>query len=69
MVASTVSEERVEWQHSPRLQQVPITEYKTQCRRLAMAEAPRQQKRRLHRNPVSAIQALVNQHQELLTVQ
>ncbi|AVH71166.1 MULE transposase [Nostoc sp. 'Lobaria pulmonaria (5183) cyanobiont'] len=50
------------------IQQVPITEYKTQRRRLAMAEAPRQQKRRLHRNPVSAIQALVNQHQELLTV-
>lgn len=50
------------------IQQVPITEYKTQRRRLAMALAPRQQKRRLHRNPVSTIQALVNQHQELLTV-
>jgi hypothetical protein len=35
---------------------------------LALAEASRQQKRRLHRNPVSTIQALVNQHQELLTV-
>lgn len=33
-----------------------------------MALAPRKQKHRLHRNPVSAIQALVNQHQELLTV-
>jgi hypothetical protein len=50
------------------IQQVPITEYKTQRRRLALDEAPRQQKRRLHRNPVSTIQALVNQHQELLTV-
>ncbi|QFS49586.1 hypothetical protein [Nostoc sphaeroides] len=50
------------------IQQVPITEYKIQRRRLAMAEAPRQQKRRLHRNPVNTIQALVNQHQQLLTV-
>ncbi len=50
------------------LQQVPITEYKTQRRRLALVEAPRQQKRRLHRNPVSTIQALVNQHTELLSV-
>ncbi len=50
------------------IQQVPITEYKTQRRRLALAEAPRQQKRRLHRNPVSTIQALVNQHTELLSV-
>jgi len=48
-----------------KIQQVPTTEYKTQRRRLAMALAPRQQKRRLHRNPVSTIQALVNQHQEL----
>jgi hypothetical protein len=47
------------------IQQVPITEYKLQRRRLALAEVPRQQKRRLHRNPVSTIQALVNQHQEL----
>ncbi|MBD0389431.1 MAG: hypothetical protein ICV54_23750 [Nostoc sp. C3-bin3] len=50
------------------IQQVPIKEYKTQRRRLALGEAPRQQKRRLHRNPVSTIQALVNQHTELLTV-
>jgi hypothetical protein len=50
------------------IQQVPLTEYKTQRLRLALAEASRQQKRRLHRNPVSTIQALVNQHQELLTV-
>lgn len=50
------------------IQQVPLTEYKTQRLRLALAEASRQQKRRLHRNPVSTIQALVNQHQELLTM-
>jgi hypothetical protein len=50
------------------IQQVPITEYKTQRRRLALAEAPRQQKRRLHRHPVSTIQALVDQHTELLTM-
>jgi hypothetical protein len=50
------------------IQQVPVTEYKIQRRRLALSEAHRQQKRRLHRNPVSTIQALVNQHQELLTV-
>ncbi len=50
------------------IQQVPLTEYKTQRLRLAASEASRQQKRRLHRNPVSTIQALVNQHQELLTV-
>lgn len=50
------------------IQQVPIAEYKTQRRRLAIAQAPRQQKRRLHRNPVSTIESLVNQHQELLTV-
>ncbi|QSJ18803.1 hypothetical protein JYQ62_08645 [Nostoc sp. UHCC 0702] len=41
--------------------QVPITEYKTQRRRLANAEAPRQQKHRLH-HPVSTIQGLVHQH-------
>lgn len=50
------------------IQQVPITEYKTQRRRLALAEAPRQRKRRLHHDPISAIQVLVNQHQELRTV-
>ena len=50
------------------IQQVPIAEYKTQRRRLALAEAPRQQKHRLHRHPVSTIQTLVAQHTELLTV-
>ncbi|AUB41603.1 hypothetical protein COO91_07653 [Nostoc flagelliforme CCNUN1] len=40
------------------IQQVPITEYKTQRRRLALNEAPRQQKRRLHRNPVREIQKI-----------
>jgi hypothetical protein len=50
------------------IQQVPITEYKTQRRRLALAEVPRQQKHRLHHDPVSAIQGLVHQHQELLSV-
>jgi hypothetical protein len=50
------------------IQQVPVAQYKVQRRRLASAEAPRQQKRRLHRHPVSTIQALVNQHQEILTV-
>ena len=44
------------------IQQVPVAEYKTQCCRLALAQAPRQQKCRLHRHPVSTIQALVNQH-------
>ncbi|MDB9371283.1 hypothetical protein PN456_20470 [Nodularia spumigena CS-586/05] len=50
------------------IQQVPITEYKTQRRRLAVSEAPRQQKHRLHHHPVTTIQALVDQHTELLTV-
>jgi len=50
------------------IQQVPITEYKIQRRRLALAEAPRQQKRRLHHDPISAIQDLVNQHTELRTM-
>ena len=50
------------------IREVPVAEYNTQRRRLALAEAPRQQKRRLHRNPVSTIQALVDQHTELLTV-
>ena len=50
------------------IQQVPITEYKTQRRRLALAQAPRQRKRRLHHDPISVIQDLVNQHTELLTV-
>ncbi|MCC5670320.1 hypothetical protein LC653_42695 [Nostoc sp. CHAB 5784] len=55
-------------------------EYKTQRRRLALAQAPRQRKRRLHHDPtrqrkrrlhhdpISVIQDLVNQHTELLTV-
>ena len=50
------------------IQQVPITEYKTQRRKLALAEVPRQQKRRLRRHPVRTIQTLVNQHTELPTV-
>ena len=50
------------------IQQVPLAQYKAQRLRLTLAEAPRQQKRRLHRNPASTIQALVNQHTELLTV-
>ncbi len=50
------------------IREVPVAEYNAQRRRLALAEAPRQQKRRLHRNPVSTIQALVDQHTELLTV-
>ncbi|MBC1278620.1 hypothetical protein GNF10_22295 [Nostoc sp. UCD121] len=50
------------------IREVPVAEYKTQRRRLAKAVAPRQQKRRLHRNPVSTIQSLVDQHTELLTV-
>ncbi|MBD2531776.1 hypothetical protein H6G97_20110 [Nostoc flagelliforme FACHB-838] len=50
------------------IQQVPIAEYKAQHRRLAVSEAPRQQKHRLHRHPVNTIQALVDQHTELLTV-
>ncbi|WP_146195816.1 hypothetical protein [Nostoc commune] len=47
---------------------MPLAEYNTQRRRLAMALAPRQQKYRLHRYPVTTIQALVEQHTELLTV-
>lgn len=50
------------------IQQVPVAQYKVQRRRLALAEAPRQHKHRLHRHPVSTIQALVEQHTELLTV-
>lgn len=50
------------------IQQVPITEYKVQRRRLALAEDPRQRKHRLHHDPISAIQALVNEHTELLTM-
>ncbi len=50
------------------IREVPVAEYNTQRRRLAMNEAPRQQKHRLHRHPVTTIQALVAQHTELLTV-
>lgn len=50
------------------IQQVPVAQYKVQRRRLALAEAPRQHKLRLHRHPVSTIQALVDQHTELLTM-
>jgi hypothetical protein len=50
------------------IQQVPVNEYKAQRRRLALSEAPRQQKHCLHHDPVSAIQSLVHQHQEILSV-
>ncbi|MBD6620586.1 hypothetical protein FNW02_33660 [Komarekiella sp. 'clone 1'] len=50
------------------IQEVPTAEYKTQRLRLALAEAPRQRKHRLHHDPISAIQVLVNQHTELLSV-
>ncbi|WP_341530043.1 hypothetical protein WKK05_12495 [Nostoc sp. UHCC 0302] len=50
------------------IQQVPLAEYKTQRLRLALAEASRQQKHRLHHDPVSAIQSLAHQHQEILSV-
>ncbi|BCL37753.1 hypothetical protein [Nostoc sp. MS1] len=50
------------------IQQVPVSEYKTQRRKLAMAEAPRQRKYRLHHDPITAIQGLVNQHTEILSV-
>lgn len=50
------------------IQQVPVAEYKIQRRRLALAEAPRQRKRLLHHDPISAIQALVNEHTELRTL-
>lgn len=50
------------------IEQVSIAEYKTQRHRLALSEAPRQQKHRLHHDPVSAIQNLVHQHQEILSV-
>ncbi|MCC5669731.1 hypothetical protein LC653_39480 [Nostoc sp. CHAB 5784] len=68
MVNQAVHSAQNEKQLLEQIREVPITEYKTQRRRLAIAQAPRQQKRRLHRNPVSTIQSLVNQHQELLTV-
>ncbi|MEJ6483849.1 hypothetical protein N0Y54_21440 [Nostoc punctiforme UO1] len=47
------------------IREVPVAEYNTQRRRLAMGEAPRQQKHRLHRHSVRTIQALVDQHTEL----
>jgi hypothetical protein len=50
------------------IQQVPVAQYKVQRRRLALSEAPRQRKHRLHHQPITAIQALVNQHTELLSV-
>ncbi|WGV28989.1 hypothetical protein [Halotia branconii] len=53
---------------SKSIQQIFITEYKVQRRRLAFAEAPRQRKYRLHHDPISAIQALVNEHTEILTI-
>ena len=50
------------------IQEVPIAEYKTQRLRLALAQAPLQRKHRLHHDPINAIQVLVNQHTELLSV-
>jgi len=50
------------------IRQVPVAQYKAQRRRLALAEAPRQRKRCLHHDPIAAIQDLVNQHTELLSV-
>lgn len=44
------------------LRQVPLAEYKANLRRLAVAEAPRQQLYRLHRNPAGMISRLLNQH-------
>ncbi|MCF2152001.1 hypothetical protein IQ276_037470 [Desmonostoc muscorum LEGE 12446] len=49
------------------IREVPVLEYNSQRRRLAFSKAPRQQKHRLHRHPSSAIQGLVNQHQERLS--
>jgi len=46
----------------------PSNEYKTQLRKLALAEAPRQRKYRLHHDPITAIQGLVNQHTKILSV-
>jgi hypothetical protein len=50
------------------IQAVPIAEYNAQRLRLASAEAPRQRKRLLHHDPISAIQALVNEHTDILTM-
>jgi hypothetical protein len=50
------------------IQQVPIAEYKNQRRKLALAEAPRHRKHRLHHDPITAIQGLVNQHTEILSM-
>lgn len=56
------------FQDFSKIPHVHSAEYNTQRLRLANAEAPRQQKHRLHRHPVSTIQALVDQHTELITV-
>lgn len=42
--------------------QVPLADYQVRRLRLAEAEAPRQLLRRLHRDPVSTMRRLVNQH-------
>lgn len=44
------------------LRQVPVADYQVHRHRLAEAEAPRQLLRRLHHDPVSTMNGLVNQH-------
>jgi hypothetical protein len=44
------------------LRQVPLADYQACRRRLAEAEAPRQLLRRLHRDPLRTMRALVDQH-------
>jgi hypothetical protein len=44
------------------LQQVPLVEYQAHRRRLQAAEAPRQFLRRLHHDPVSTMQLLMDRH-------
>ena len=46
------------------LQQVPLAEYQAHRRRLGEAEAPGQFLRRLHHDPVSAMQRLVDRYLE-----
>lgn len=44
------------------LRQVPLEDYQAHRRRLAEAEAPRQQLYRLHRDPLGTMRRLVDQH-------
>ena len=44
------------------LRQAPLAAYQFHRRRLAVAEAPRQFLRRLHRNPFNAVNRLIDQH-------